>query len=392
MINNLLIAPWLRWTFGILLALLILLAMITIHEFGHYLAGKILKFKINEFSIGFGPAIFKRKNKKTGELFAIRIFPLGGYCSFEGEDGLDEESENGHTMSEEPPPQASKEGVFTEKKPWQRIIVLVAGAFMNYVLALLLILTLFAGYGQSFVQVRGASVTDEFPAEYSFQEGDILLEANGRSLYLTTDIAQALKGKQAGDIVKFRVARKNGDGGYTKTMQEIMLRADVVVKNSTQVSGVWKSLGIGIEELDGGSYYMLSTTTYRFGFFETIGRSFVYSFKIMASIFQVLGDLFTGNLGINALGGPVTTITMTSQIATSGFQNFLEISAYIGVNLAFFNLLPLPALDGSKVVFTAIEWIRGKPINRKVEAIIHLVGIVLLFAFAITVDILQFVL
>ena len=99
----------------------------------------------------------------------------------------------------------------------------------------------------------------------------------------------------------------------------------------------------------------------------------------------------TGRLGISALGGPLTTISVTSQIAGRSFRGFLEIAGFLGVNLAVFNLLPIPALDGSKVVFTVIEWIRKKPLNRKVEAIIHAVGFVLLLGFAVLVDILQFV-
>ena len=135
---------------------------------------------------------------------------------------------------------------------------------------------------------------------------------------------------------------------------------------------------------------MVASAAYKgFGFFETIGRSFVYSFQIGGTIFKVLGQLFTGGLGLSAFGGPITTIRLTSEIASRGLQSFLEIAAYIGVNLAVFNLLPIPALDGSKIVFTVIEWIRGKPINRKVEAVIHAVGFVLLIGFAILVDLLQ---
>ena len=444
---NELMANWLGSFGRILLAVLILLVMITVHEFGHYLVGKLLKFRINEFSIGFGPAIFKHKNKKTGELFALRLIPLGGYCAFDGEDGLDEETKDGAPMSEEKPPESAeifpdaepqnapsehieltpaaqsgqngeempapegelpaenshsegeisdmppakavKGGKFTEMAPWKRLLVLVAGAFMNYLLALVLILILFGAYGQSMVMVRGADVTEEYPAAASFREGDILLAAEGRSLYLTTDLAQALNGRKQGDVVKFRVSEQTEEG-RREAVREIVLRTDVEIKNSTEVSAVWRAIGVGIEELEDGRYYMLSTTAYRFGFFETIGRSFVYSFKIAGSIFRVLGELLTGKLGLNALGGPVTTIVTTSKIASTNVQSFLEISAYIGVNLALFNLLPIPALDGSKVVFTTIEWVRGKPISRKVEAVIHAVGFVLLLGFAILVDVLQF--
>ncbi len=429
---------------SVVLAVLVLLAMITVHEFGHYLAGKLLKFKIDEFSVGFGPALFKVRRKRSGELFAVRLIPLGGYCAFHGEDGLEEEEEEegeaapppaspspqgrgmeeanvpspdttcppptlgggvgegvrpepANSVEESVPPQPASGGNFTDMPCWKRIIVLVAGAFMNYLLALLLIIIGFSAYGQSVVKVGGSMESEEFSAEYSFRAGDILLEADGSAIYLTNDIARAVNGKHTGDIVSFRVARETGEG-YEEYEQKIMLRGDVSVKNSTDFSGVWRALGIDIEEREDPSsetgtsrYYRLESVYYRFGFWEMIGRSFVYSFRLAGSIFRVLGELLTGKLGLNALGGPVTTITMTSQIASQGFRDFLEISALIGVNLAVFNLLPIPALDGSKVVFTAIEWVRGKPISRKVEAIIHAVGFVLLLGFAVLVDILQFV-
>lgn len=391
MVNNFLAAADVFRTIGsILLAVLILLVMITVHEFGHYLAGKIFKFKINEFSIGFGPALFKKTNKKTGELFSVRLIPLGGYCAFEGEDGVEEEKdEEGNVIKKEPHPQS-----FTMKKPWQRIIVLVSGALMNYLLALLLIIVHFFAYGQTMVAVYEAEgPTEGIAQEYCLQDKDILLEANGRSLYLTTDVARALKGKSEGDLVEFRISRVVGQSEGENVREEmtvkVMLRFDPSVENSAQLDGAWKALGVKYSEGEDYTGYMLASASYRFGFFETLGRSFLYSFKIAGAIFGILGELLTGALGLSALGGPVSTIKMTSQIAAQGLRSFLDIASYIGVNLAVFNLLPIPALDGSKVVFTAIEGIFKKPVNRKVEAVIHAVGFVLLFGFAILVDLLQ---
>ena len=111
---------------AVLLAILILLVMITVHEFGHYVAGKILKFKINEFAIGFGPKLFRRTSKKTGEAFSVRLFPLGGFCAFDGEDA-----------------EGLNPGSFNNKAPWKRIIVLISGPLMNYLLAMLLIIISF---------------------------------------------------------------------------------------------------------------------------------------------------------------------------------------------------------------------------------------------------------
>ncbi|MGN0822741.1 MAG: M50 family metallopeptidase [Candidatus Gallimonas sp.] len=452
MVNQLLSAAGVWKTVGsVAVAILILLVMITVHEFGHYLAGKIFRFKINEFSIGFGPAIFKRKNRKTGELFSVRVIPLGGYCAFEGEDGLDEEDETGSDekrASDEPsqdrahcsdgaenepsqdrahcsdgaenePSQvralSSTDGAenvcddpkvgdgtksrttadsFTKKPCWQRIVVLISGALMNYLLALLLIVVNFLSFGQTMIAVYRAEPTDTIPAEYCLRDRDILLEANGRSLYLTTDLIHALRGGKAGDLVEFTLSRVAGQTESGETVREettvrIMLRADVEAENSTETDGVWKALGFAYEEEGDYPGYQVASSSYRFGFFETVGRSFAYSFRLAGAIFRILGELLTGALGLSALGGPVTTITMTSKIVSRGVRSMLEIAGYIGVNLAVFNLLPIPALDGSKVVFTLIEWVRGKPVNRKVEAVIHTVGFLFLFGFALLVDLLQ---
>lgn len=357
---------------SVALAILILLVMITVHEFGHYLAGKALKFKINEFAIGFGPKLFKRASKKTGELFSIRLLPLGGFCAFEGEDGEAEEAKD----------------AFTSKAPWKRIIVLVAGPLMNYVLALLLIIVSMFSFGQQVFKIGSVDFegeNTEIYAEHSLQADDIILEINGRRIYLVTDMMSALKGKIEGEIVPVLVVR--GGEEYT---EDVMLRSECDFGSSSETSKLWRALGVGTVIRDGAKYWDISADNYRLGFFQTIGASFTYSFKIAGTIFKVLGELLTGSLGLNAMGGPVTTIKLTSQIATQSLQSFFEIAAYIGVNLAVFNLLPIPALDGSKVIFCLIEWIFRKPVPRKIEAIIHTVGFILILVFAVVVDILQF--
>lgn len=364
---------------SVCLAILILLAMITVHEFGHYVAGKIFHFKINEFAIGFGPKLFSR-TKKNGEVFSVRLLPLGGFCAFEGED------------EENPHPDA-----FNNKRPWQRIIVLFAGAFMNYLLALLLIIISFFACGQLLLMAYRVDPADTTASgEYAinglaFHDEDVIIKCEGKNIYLTTDLMSALEGRQEGEKVQFTVSRKTEEGRQVMDIS-VILRADADFENLTDTNTLWQCIGIYKQPLESGEGYQwqVYSMAYKgFGFFETIGRSFVYSFQIGGTIFKVLGQLLTGSLGLSAFGGPITTIRLTSEIASRGIQQFLEIAAYIGVNLAVFNLLPIPALDGSKIVFTAIEWIRGKPLNRKVEAVIHAVGFVLLLGFAVLVDLLQ---
>ena len=365
---------------GVVLAVVILLVMVTVHEFGHYVAGKILGFKINEFAVGFGPALLKKRSKKTGELFALRVIPLGGYCAFDGEDEYDEESEEPfeetNKESEYPEPKGER---FNDQPPWKRIIVLIAGATMNYILAVFLIILMFTCVGRPVYKTVVERPEENASAvvatdENGLQTGDIILKIEDKNVYLITDYLDILDEKQAGDSVEFTVVR---DGEKRTVLVTLATNADFENMSDTQT--LLESMGI----------YGLYTVTVKQGFFQTIGNSFAYSVKIGGTVLRSLGELLTGKLGIKAMGGPVTTIKVTSQAASSGLLSFLNIAAFIGVNLAVFNLLPIPALDGCKVIFCLIEWIRKKPVNRKVETIIHLVGIIFLFAFAILVDILQ---
>ncbi len=412
--NLLSFASTLKSVGGVVLAVVILLVMVTIHEFGHYVAGKILGFKINEFSVGFGPAIFKKRSKKTGELFALRVVPLGGYCAFDGEDEGDEEPvapKNGEKEEgEEPflemtPPEQANENEggmvattadetpqaetypepkgerFNDQAPWKRIIVLLAGATMNYLLALFLIILMFASVGRPLYQVMEKPQESNYsgvilPVEGKacLTAGDTIMEIEGKDVYLITDYMKVLDGKDVGDEVQLTVLR---EGKRMPVWIQLSQNADF--KNMSDTGTLLNALGV----------YGLQPTTAKQGFFQTIGHSFAYSFKIGGTVLRSLGELLTGKLGIDAMGGPVTTIKVTSQAASSGWLSFLNIAAFIGVNLAVFNLLPIPALDGCKVIFCIIEWIRKKPVNRKVESIIHFVGIIFLFGFAILVDLLQ---
>ncbi len=416
---------------GILLAILILLAMVSIHEFGHYVAGKILGFKINEFSIGFGPAIFKKRSKKTGELFAVRIIPLGGYCAFDGEDydeddtraeyndaknpeaepfsdfakerveegaeaqkdptvsvmnkktdGAEAVEPTAEAADEYPEPKGER---FNDQAPWKRIIVLAAGAVMNYLLALALLLIMCFSYGVPMcitipVDYNGEQLT---PVEWEVEQlsaADILYQIEGKEITMYTDCMDALQGKKAGDTVTVNIYRVK-DRVWTPKQVTLTLLADAEFENSTDVETLWSALG-----------FQIGTQSVKTTFWRTVGGAFDYSGNMATSILRTLGELITGAFGdktADVVGGPVSTIGQTAQIAISSPFSFLYIASFIGVNLAVFNLLPVPALDGCKIIFCIIEWIRKKPINRKVEAIVNLVGIVFLFGFAILIDLLK---
>ncbi len=406
MVNSLLtFASVMKSVGGVALAIIVLLVMVTIHEFGHYVVGKWLGFRINEFSVGFGPAVLKKRSKKTGELFALRVIPLGGFCAFDGEDEIDEptqsvedpfsgeyqadnKNDGGRVESSAdlPTPKGAR---FNDQAPWKRILVLIAGALMNYVLALTLIITLFACFGRPVYEVVIGETNEtkiESVEETAWQSGDVILKIDGRNVYMITDYMDVLDGKKRGESVDVLVLR----GGEEKSIVVTLLEnADFLNMSDTRT--LLFSLGIADRNENGevirsGGLYSVSEKS---GFFGTIGHSFAYSWKIGGTVLRSLGELLTGKLGLEAMGGPITTIKVTSEVASSGFASLLNIAAFIGVNLAVFNLLPIPALDGSKVIFCLIEWIRKKPVNRKIETMIHFVGILFLFGFAILVDILQ---
>lgn len=350
----------------ILVAIFVLLLMITVHELGHYIAGKSLGFGIEEFSIGFGPSVLK-KRRKSGEVFSLRVIPLGGYCAFIGED-KDSDSEK----------------AFNNFHPLKRIAVLVSGVIMNYLFALLLIILMFGIYGQSTLKVYEVKDSPEISSEYSLKKGDVILKANGKNIYIITDLMNAIQNKSKGDTVEFKVMREGKERNV-----KVVLRTDTDFSSVEDIKTVFLSLGTYTEteehEYNGGGLY---TYNVKLGFFKTVGHSFIYSAKLGGTIFKILGQLLTGKLGLSSMGGTITTIGVTANaVKVGGLSYLLYIASFIGVNLAVFNILPIPALDGSHVIFTLIEWIRKKPINKKIENTIHTIGFIFILLLAIMFDI-----
>ncbi len=366
----------------VVVAIAVLLFMVMVHELGHYIAGKILKFKIEEFSIGFGKALFSHTSKK-GEKFSIRLFPLGGYCAFKGEG--DDEKDGGEAKDS-----------FNAQKPWKRIIVFLAGITMNFLTAVLfsLILLCTIGYdvmqvNENFVTVKGENYEDVTYVADEFQKGDVVLKVENTKV----DFA-------FGDL-------------FQNLIKEQQDKADAWVKEGKPIEDFSFKVTVrrdGKEvELDCGMFdvkqydeegklkqenYLLGITLnrYVYSFGEALARCWSFAFGLAWIVLKSLWLLITFQLDISLIGGPITTITTIASSAQASLLNLLILIPAISANLAVFNLLPIPALDGAHVVFTLIEWIRGKPIKRELENKIHFIGLCVLFAFVIIVDILHFVL
>lgn len=416
----------------VLLALLALMAMIVVHELGHYTAGKLLGFKIDEFAIGFGPKIFKRKNKKTGELFSIRPFPIGGFCAFHGEDAdgalLDE---NGNQVKDANGNIIKDPDAFNNQKPWKRLIVLFSGAFMNFLSAILIITIYFSAYGQPLPYVVG---TYDVPSYQNvFEQGDVLLSVNGKQINLMAQEDLDNVFKKVGDNAEFRVLR-NGkrikitaskffydpfeDGDYIyavdgKKLDTPVAYADylaTVESNDAFIVTVVRydekgeiceqstmkvQKGANPEDANGFYSYGFGITRTiaraKLPFFLAFGRAWSFCFFIVFKILASFGALITGKMGIEGAGGTITTIITMAKVSALGFDSFMYVVAIISANLAVMNLLPFPALDGSRMLFTLIEMIFKKPVPRKVEAVIHTVGLVLLLVLAVFLDVFHLV-
>ncbi len=347
-------------------AIVCLMIMIMVHELGHYTAGKILKFKINEFAIGFGPKIFSRTNKQTGEVFSVRALPLGGFCQFAGEDL-----------------EAVQEGDFNSKKPWQRIIVLVSGVLFNYIFAIIFLSIFFMGYGEVnrvVGKVYDFKADGETAIVQQFQPDDIILKVDGKNAYasLNDNFASLIKGK---DEMVVTVNRKGEI--IDLNVKKGMVEKTVVDEHGNVVDASYKGLGI---ELSGEKIHLV-----KLPFFQAIGHSFVFGKDVIAVSLRAIGSIFTGGAKVGeTLGGTFTAISMLATLTSGGFFAIVYGLGIFSISLAFMNILPLPALDGARVVFCIIEWIAGKPVNRKVEGIIHAVGLFLLLGLTITLDLVHF--
>lgn len=345
----------------ILLAIVVLLLMIMIHETGHYLAGKLLKFKIEEFSIGFGKAIFS-KTMKSGEVFSLRWIPLGGYCAFKGEDD-----------DEEDDPEC-----FNSYPCWKRIIVLVSGALFNFISGILFTLILLLSVGSGTAKITNIEAKNG--NEQVLQVGDIILEVEGvEPTFLNGGIVNLMSEKDVDEDIVLKINR-NGeiiDNVIVKKYQEFQMENGEVKKDSDGNPIVARKI-IGVT-----SEYV----PYSFG--DALLKCVPYTFNMAWECLCILGDLITGNVGLDSVGGPITTVQTIAVSTQANFKNLILLFPLIAVNLAVFNLLPIPALDGARVLFVLIEWIFRKPVPRDIEAKIHNFGLMALFGLVIIIDILH---
>ena len=335
----------------ILAAILVFGVLIAVHELGHFMAAKACGVRVNELSIGMGPALWKKQKGETQ--YSLRLFPVGGFCAMEGEE---EDSDD--------PTALNNQGF------WAKLLIFAAGAAMNFIAGLLIILILYADARAFYVPVV-AGFADGCPLESAdgLQEGDRLLRIDGEKVYVYSDIS-LLMGLNKTGAFDLQIERN----GEVITLRDFtMERREYTDQNGKAYTGY--GLYFGAEE-------------------ATLGRKLSYSWNNAMDFARLvrlsLQMLVTGQAGVKDLSGPVGIVSTMTQVGEqaattrAAVENIAYLAALIAVNLAVMNLLPLPALDGGKIFFLVINAVSmqlfKKQIPAKYENYIHFAGLILLLA------------
>ncbi|MBU5254791.1 RIP metalloprotease RseP [Tissierella praeacuta] len=317
-------------------AVFVFLVVILVHEFGHFSVAKIVGIKVNEFSIGMGPKLFQKKKGETE--YTLRALPIGGYVKMEGEDEASNDPRS-----------------FNKVSALSRIAVVAAGAIMNFVLAIVILTIVSYGIGMP-TNIIDNTVPGS-PAEKSgLISGDIIININGIEINNWDTTVDSINKSDPNKEMEIGIKRDN-------EIRKIMVKP-ITEKGKTIIGIVPK---------------------YEKSISSAIKGGFENTFMFLKLMFEFIGMIFKGKVGIKHLSGPVGVIHEVGVQAKLGIYNLLYILGFISVNLGFFNLLPIPALDGSRIVFLLVELVRGKPIDPEKEGFIHFVGFILLISLMLIV-------
>lgn len=358
----------------IIIFLLILSLLVFVHEFGHFFTARKFGVKADEFGIGFPPraiGIYKdsknrwRKlignkeldslegdDKPVDTVYSLNWLPLGGFVKIKGQDG------------ENPQDQDS----FGSKKIWKRAIILVAGVFMNVVLAFVLFSTCYIiGAPQSVAsggKIQITEVSKNSPAAVGgVLSGDVISSIDGINFETISDLQEYINVK-GGQEISLAIVRQD---------EVVNLNVIPEVKDDKAL------IGIGLDQIDVVSYPFFQAI------WEGLKHTVILFWMIIVAFFKLIYDLIVGTGVGDAVGGPIRIAQMTGEVARFGLVNLFNFTALLSLNLAVINLLPLPALDGGRILFLIIEKIKGKPVKRETEALVHNIGFMLLMALIVLI-------
>lgn len=327
-----------------LVAILIFAILVLIHELGHFIVAKLANVKVNEFAIGMGPKLFGKQKGET--LYSVRLIPLGGFCAMEGEDA-----------------ECDDPRAFNNKKPYVRFIILVSGAFMNILLGFVLLFMLSVGNPYTVLPEVKSVVENSASSVAGLKDNDKILRANGKRIHIIEDLS-------------WTISNNTKDNGELT----LVVKSDSEKRTVTvipQEDNGKLSYGINLKTRENNILNAFSNSVY---------KTFFYSGVIVDSFISMI----KGDIPISQISGPVgivseigTVVEETRTVGLEGFLNLISLTILLTINLGVFNLFPIPALDGGRILFVLYEMIRRKPVPAEREAVVHFVGFVLLIILSV---------
>ena len=327
----------------IIIAIVMFLLLVTIHEFGHFIVAKLSGIKVNEFSVGMGPELISSQKSETK--YSLRLLPIGGYCAMEGEEDSSTDPRS-----------------YDNAPAYKRFLTILAGPVMNLILAVIVFSIVALNSGTATNSVGGFS-EDSKAKTAGVEINDEITSIGNTKITEFTDISKALASFYQTNPKDSPVEVKVNRDGEEKKFEIVP-----TFENDMAFLGVTSKMR-------------------NVGFLESIGIGFKETWKNVVLIFTVLGNLITGKLSVGALSGPVGVVKEIGNQAQNGLMNVLYFLSYISVNLAVFNLIPFPALDGSKLFTNLYEMITKKRVNKKIEEKVTIVGFVVLLGLILLVTI-----
>ena len=360
------------------------LVMVSLHEFGHFIVGKLLDFEILEYAIGFGPKLLSGQMGETR--YSLRCIPLGGYCKFEGEDT---ESDN---------PRA-----FSNQKVWKRILVVVAGGIFNIILGFVLFMIIVPMISPISTNVVSEVVQNSYVEQAGLMAGDKIVKIDGKNVSFYNDISLATS--MFDKDTETTIVVKRADGRHTLTFRP----TEQIINYNYGEDGITVNKSVNGEKEDEEFYSYAdgavrddakigteeTVTRYIIGFvpmreditfFNIWGEAWNETKFVVKLVYQSLWQMITGKVGLDQMSGPVGIVSEVNTAVKVSWLNVLNLVALLTINLGVFNLLPIPALDGGRLLFMIIELIRRKPIPPEKEGLVHAVGMAMLLVFVMVIS------
>ena len=377
--------------FKILAAIFVFGIIILVHELGHFLMCKLMGVRVNEFAIGMGPKLLSFGKKETA--YTLRLFPIGGFCAMEGEDegaptpsaiggNADRAEEDGGEPAlpdEEEAPAEPDPRAFPNKKVWRRILIVVAGAAMNLVLGYVLLVAYYGIFtvpdasGKARFSSTIIASLPETAVSYQtgLRPGDEIVKIDGKRTVTDSDIVMIMQSDEDG-IMDMTVRRAVDGKKKTVLLKGVQFQLEVGENGKNRLIYDFKVLGI-------------EKTVW-----STLVQAGKMEYSVATMIWRSLGDLITGKYGINDLSGPVGTMDIIGDAVagantSEGMMTLIMLVVMITVNVGIFNLLPLPALDGGRLIFLLFEGTFRRPVPAKYEGMVHFIGLMLLLLLMVVV-------